>query len=97
MTWTLKYDRCHWVRVLGLAEHYVRAEIDATVAEDGTVEIKEPKNITRLAIAPPVLQGANPRLRVGGVAVSLPKRVKEPVFVKRDGKWMYEGNVTQSC
>ena len=95
VTWTLKYDRCHWVRVLGLAEHYARAEIDATVAEDGTVEIKEPKNVTRFALAPPVLQGANPRLRVGGVAVSLPKRVKDrafcPVIARQDGKWMYEG------
>jgi len=86
VTWTLKYDRCHWVRVLGLGEHYVRAEIDATAAEDGSVDVKEPKNVTRFSLARPALR----EVRIGGTAVALPKGVKEPVFSKRDGKWVCE-------
>ena len=70
VTWTLKYAECHWVRVLGLGEHYARAELDASVAEDGTVEVKEPKNVTRFALLPPVLQGEKRKLTVGGVGTS---------------------------
>ena len=29
VTWTLKYSRCHWLEVLGLKQHYARAEISA--------------------------------------------------------------------
>ncbi len=72
VTWTLKYSRCHWLQILGMGEQYARAEIEAEVADDGTVEVKEPKNVTRFAIFPPVLQGAKPRLRVAGVEVALP-------------------------
>ena len=92
VTWTLKYNECHWLRVLGLGEHYARAELDASVADDGTVEVKEPKNVTRFALLPPVLQGANPKLRVGGTDVVLPPRGEnvppaQHVIGKKDGKW----------
>ncbi len=96
VTWTLKYAECHWLRVLGLGEHYARAELDATVAEDGTVDVKEPKNVTRFVLLPPVLQGANPKLRVGGTEVALPPRGENApasahVVGKKDGKWVYLG------
>src|SRR5207253_9899004 len=74
VTWTLKYSRCHWLQVLGLAEHYARAELDARVTADGSVDVAEPKNVTRFAILPPMLQEAAPRLRIGGKVVSLPAR-----------------------
>lgn len=98
VTWTLKYSRCHWLQVLGLDEHYRRAELDATVAADGTVEVQEPKNVTRFAILPPVLQAAQPRLKVGGQAVGLPAREglfapRKTVIAKRDGKWVYLGEL----
>jgi poly(3-hydroxybutyrate) depolymerase len=93
VTWTLKYADCHWLRVLGLGEHYARAELDATVADNGTVEVKEPKNVTRFALLPPVLQGANPKLRIGGKEIALPDRVKKPVIGKKAGKWAYLGEL----
>ncbi|MCE9533284.1 MAG: PHB depolymerase family esterase [Planctomycetes bacterium] len=94
VTWTLKYSRCHWLQVLGLEEHYAREELEASVTDDGTIEVKEPKNITRFAILPPMLQGAKPRLRVGGREVTLPARDKgegefKPVIERRDGNWVY--------
>ena len=58
VTWTLKYSRCHWLQVLGLGEHYARAELEARVDDDGTVEVAEPKNVTRFAILPPVAASA---------------------------------------
>jgi hypothetical protein len=96
VTWTLKYNRCHWVELLGLKEHYARAEIDARVAEDGGVDVVSLKNITRFAILPPVLQGMAPRLRVEGKEVPLPARkgtvpARKAVIAKRDGKWGYLG------
>lgn len=93
VTWTLKYADCHWLRVLGLEEHYRRAEIDAAVADDGTVDVKEPTNVTRFAVLPPMLQGPKRKLRVGGVEVSLPVGVKTPVIGRTAGKWACLGDL----
>jgi len=78
VTWTLKYGRCHWLELLGLGEHYARAEIEAAVADDGTVEVKEPVNITRFAV-----RRAATRVRIGGVEVTS----ATGVFERRDGRW----------
>jgi pimeloyl-ACP methyl ester carboxylesterase len=101
VTWTLKYSRCHWLQVLGLEEHYTRAELEAEVADDGAVAVKEPRNVARFAVLPPMLQGAKPQLRVGGAEVVLPSREgKAPPFSsavigRRDGKWVYLGDLDQ--
>ncbi len=96
VTWTLKYAHCFWVRVLGLGEHYVRAELNASVNEDGSVDLAEPLNITRLMLLPPVLQEAMPKLRIAGKEVSLPIRgeksiERQIVIGKRNGHWLYLG------
>ncbi|HJZ56668.1 MAG TPA: prolyl oligopeptidase family serine peptidase [Gemmataceae bacterium] len=98
VTWTLKYNECHWLRVLGLGEHYARAGLEAEVADDGAVGVKEPRNVTRFALLPPVLQGASPKLTVGGTDVALPPRGENAppathVIGKRDGKWAYLGKL----
>ncbi len=97
VTWTLKYSRCYWLEVLGLQSHYARAEIDAQLLDDGSVEVKEPRNITRFAVLPPVLQGAEPRLRVAGQAVAVPSPKKDAprsiVVGLRDGRWTYVGEM----
>src|SRR5262249_2763556 len=79
VTWTLKYNRCHWLQVLGLEEHYTRAELDARLLADGSVEMEGPKNVTRFAVLPPVLQGTTPKLRIGGKEVALPLRAGKAV------------------
>lgn len=98
VTWTLKYDRCHWLRVLGLSEHYARSELDARVADDGSLEVAEPINVTRFAILPPMLQQPSPRLRVGRTTIALPVRggrfpLRQTVIGRRDGKWVYMGEL----
>src|SRR5437762_3930626 len=50
----------------------------------------------RFAVLPPVLQGAEPRLRVGGQAVTVPAPKKDApprtaVIGLRDGRWTYLG------
>ncbi len=98
VTWTLKYCRCHWLQVLGLDEHYARAELEARINADGSVEVAEPKNISRFAILRPVLQGPAPKLRVGGRQVDLPIRdeksgPRQTIIGKRDGRWAYLGEL----
>jgi pimeloyl-ACP methyl ester carboxylesterase len=101
VTWTLKYSRCHWLQVLGLEEHYARAELEAMLAETGTVEVREPRNITRFAILSPVWRQPAPRLRVAGEVVELPARLRsapsgETVIGKRDGKWVALGDLASA-
>ena len=50
VTWTLKYNRCHWLELLALGEHYERAEIIAKAADDGSVEVSFAKNITQFSL-----------------------------------------------
>jgi hypothetical protein len=96
VTWSLKFSRCFWIKVLGLGEHYARGEIDATLADDGSVSIAEPKNVTRLAIAPPALQSAAATLTIGGTKIELPppatNQPRTVVIEQRDdGTWHYAG------
>ncbi len=78
VTWTLKYARCHWLEVLGLGEHYARAELEAGVADDGSIDVKEPLNVTRFAVRRPAT-----KVRIGGVEVAS----ATGVFERRDGTW----------
>ncbi|MFO0890400.1 MAG: prolyl oligopeptidase family serine peptidase [Isosphaeraceae bacterium] len=91
VTWSLKYSRCHWLEVLGLGEHYARAEIEAWHKGDGAVELAEPKNVTRFAILSPIAQGLQ-SIRIGGDLLPLPDRGPRPGppeiwFEKRGGRW----------
>ncbi|MFO0970118.1 MAG: hypothetical protein U0793_31590 [Gemmataceae bacterium] len=77
-----------------MEEHYRRAELDARLLDDGSVEIAEPKNITHFALLPPVLQEKTARLRIGGNVIELPpieKGMRQAVLGKRGGRWVYLG------
>ncbi len=104
VTWTLKYNRCHWLELLALGEHYERAEIVAKVADDGSVDVSLAKNVTQFAIHPPMLAATNDRLvRIEGQVVRVagfrpnfrtPGAVPVPhahVFRKESGLWKYGG------
>lgn len=97
VTWTLKFSRCHWLEVLGLKAHYERARIEAGIAEDGSITMTEPRNITRFAIHPPALQAAGASLSIHGTKVELPEpssRSNRPVVIEqRDAKWRYQGTL----
>ncbi len=91
VTWTLKYNRCHWLEVLSLKQHYERAEIIANVADDGSVEITEPTNITQFAIHPPMLNNSSARLRIGGREVAIPQHNSALMFAQQNGQWQCLG------
>lgn len=46
-TWTLRYNECHWLEVEGLAEHWERARVDASIKGNGTIEVTT-RNVTQL-------------------------------------------------
>jgi len=72
VTWTLKYNRCRWLTILGLERHYARAEFSAESKGD-TLEIAEPKNITRFAIDVGQLRVRPTNLRIGALELRLSK------------------------
>ena len=96
VTWTLKNNRCHWLELLALGEHYERAEIVAKVADDGAVEVSLAKNITQFAIHPPMLTSPAAKLRIAGGEVAMPKRKAGDaphalVFAQDGSRWKFTG------
>lgn len=95
VTWTLKYNRCHWLELLGLNQHYERAELSARLRNDILV-IDEPLNISRFAIDESKLPSIPNALQVGTSEIPLPKKVpatKDRIVLNRqDGRWQIESD-----
>lgn len=94
VTWTLKYNRCHWLEVLGLQQHYVRAELAATLKDD-VLRIAEPQNITRFAIITSQLPVVPTSLQVGQQQLAWPTATTATqdarvVLSRRNGQWQLE-------
>lgn len=87
VTWTLKYNRCHWLELLRLGKHYQRAEFRASV-RDNAIEVSQATNITRFAIHRPV--GG---VRIAGNDIVVPSHKQDDVlvFTETDGNWQCEG------
>lgn len=82
VTWTLKYGRCHWLQILGMEQHYARAQISARLHDDG-IEVFDCRNITRLAIFTGQLPIVAKWLKIGDVTLAIPQTTKTdpPGFV----------------
>lgn len=102
VTWTLKYGRAHWLQLLGLEQHYAKAEIVAHTTDDGWVEVTLAKNVTRFSILPPVWKGsAKTKVRINDQVISLnaePIKLSSPystggVFVRRAHRWAFLGEL----
>jgi prolyl oligopeptidase family protein len=98
VTWTLKYNRCHWLEVLGLQRHYARAEVRARLHDD-ILELDEPTNILQFAIRTALLMKAPTELRIGKQKLALPESVSANspgVVVARDGTdWRVMGRLDE--
>ncbi|MBC8352828.1 MAG: prolyl oligopeptidase family serine peptidase [Planctomycetes bacterium] len=96
VTWTLKYNRCHWLQVLGLERHYVRAEISAHRRDD-VVEVTDLKNITRFAILTANLPTVPKVLRIGATELELPPSLTSTsqgiVVVRQRNTWKLAGEL----
>ena len=97
VTWTLKYSKCHWLQVLGLEKHYVRAEISARLKDD-VVEIDEPKNITRFAVLTGDLPHLPKLIRVGKKELMVPATIKAKtrgiVLARKEAAWEVAGELS---
>ena len=93
VTWTLKYNRCHWLELLSLSHHYERAEFKASTGDDGGMEIAEAKNITCFAIHRRVT-----KMQLMGVDIALPPHKPEDVlvFAQTGGVWKCAGARSQT-
>jgi pimeloyl-ACP methyl ester carboxylesterase len=91
VTWTLKYNRCHWLELLSLGKHYERAEFRASVT-DGRIEVSEVRNITRFAIHCLIS-----KIRIAGVEIALPPHKADDglVFTKSGDLWQCDGPRSQ--
>jgi hypothetical protein len=88
VTWTLKYNRCHWLELLGLDTHYERAEFQGSVAERNMLDIQTTRNITKFAVHRAVSSA-----RIAGKEVELPhhKPGEALVFEKTADGWCCSG------
>lgn len=87
VTWTLKYNRCHWLELLGLERHYERTEFRGSVTDDG-IHVSQASNITRFAIHRSVTT-----LRIADTEIPLPAHQPDDilVFSKNQGVWRCDG------
>ncbi len=89
VTWTLKYSECKWIQILGMDQHYSRAEISAKVVDDRVV-IDELRNINRFSINMWRLPGRPKTVRIGTSELTLPnitQSERTATFSRRGDRW----------
>jgi hypothetical protein len=88
VTWTLKYNQCHWLELLALGKHYERAEFRGAFTGEGTLDVTELANITRFAIRHPLTKA-----RIANAEIPLPAHQANDVcvFTKSGGGWKCDG------
>lgn len=96
VTWSLRYNRCHWLELLRLDEHYARTEMHLMATAAGSVKVTTAKNIAQFAIHPPMLQAAGATLEIDGHTISLPGATVAAnsgawVFSRQNGLWTCSG------
>lgn len=87
VTWTLKYNQCHWLELLGLTRHYERAEFRGSVTGD-ELDVNDATNITRFAIHRPLS-----KVRIAGAEIAIPPHQPDHalVFSKSTSTWRCDG------
>jgi hypothetical protein len=87
VTWTLKYNQCHWLELLGLESHYERAEFRGSVTGND-LDVSDAANITRFAIHRPLS-----KVRIAGAEIAMPPHHPGDalVFSRSNGTWQCDG------
>ena len=86
-TYTLAYSKMEWLQIWGLEKQWERADIDASVSDDGEMIVKT-KNVSEFSIAVP--NGAKPAIRrviVDGAKVEESDGCTFLALIKNDGQW----------
>lgn len=77
VTWTLKYNRMHWVTVEALGEHWNRARVKAAINGSIAVEVST-ENVTELTLAMPagwcpLEMTSQPQVTIDGQSLAAPR------------------------
>lgn len=95
VTWSLRYNRAHWLELLELDEHYARSEMQLTATEQGSVKVTTVKNIRQFAIHAPMLQKPDATLEIDGQLIAPPASHRAGprgwVFARRGDQWVCSG------
>ncbi len=95
VTWTLKYSRCHWLEILGLKQHYARAELSAQLRNDELI-IAEPRNVTQFAITTSQFSTRPKSVQIGSIKLAIPSgktQADERILVSRwSGDWQVDNS-----
>lgn len=86
VTWTLKYNRCHWLEVIKLKQHYARAELSAKLV-DGVLVVAEPKIISQFAVMKSRLPERPQAMRIGSSATEFMLLDDRVEMTRIDGAW----------
>lgn len=90
VTWSLKYSKCHWLKLLKLEQHYSRAEIAARV-DGSTVKVDQPKNVTQFQIDFSRFAHKPDRVQIGDQEISVPSahtsKLASMRFQKQRTQW----------
>jgi dienelactone hydrolase len=91
-TQTLRYNKMHWVQILGLHEHWRDTRVDAEILGDGRIKVTT-KNVTRLRLSPlDNVSGAI--IEIDGEVVEAPKSSNPSVDLERNGSWQLANHRT---
>ena len=91
-TKTLRYNRCHWIEILRLAEHWAGAKIDAAAVEPGRIRLTT-TNVAALRLHAPWREAPtfNERtvIDIDGQTVRIAQGNQKSTvqLVCRDGRW----------
>lgn len=88
VTWTLKYNRCHWLELLSLEKHYSRTEFIAQTTGEDSMDITLATNVRSFALHRPL-----GKVKIMGTPVPLPSHSPADalVFKQNGGIWTCEG------
>jgi hypothetical protein len=94
-TYTLVYPKMDWVTVVGMEKEWERADVNAELESDGTMNITT-KNVSALAL--PGAPLTKPSVVIDGQTVSAPpsKNPDGPFFHKEKGKWTTGSSVADN-
>ena len=90
-TYSLRFNRCHWIRVDGLEQHWERTQVDSDI-DRNAISIAT-RNVTDLTLTMldglcPFAQGSAPEVTIDDVRLSTPKVTSEgwTVHLSRNGQ-----------
>jgi hypothetical protein len=84
-TWTLRYNRMHWVMVDGLTQHWSRARVNAEILDGGKVKVNT-TNVSALTLSMPA--GLCPWDRGGQPVVILDEQEIKGPTVAHEAPWI---------